>query len=199
MAEAFDGAENVSDAYGYYIDQFSWRETGGAVLPRWLEGAQLHRHLHRPRPGTNSMIQRYGEDGPSAAMQTLHQKTQPYVTVLGDGSRAQIRLRLLQMNSSSTNAGSMIFGIYENQIVKEDGIWRIHGMDLDYVALADYAGGWTADRSRRQQPLRAGARAARPVRPRRPLARRDLAPYPRIRPLGFHFANPSAAANRPRA
>jgi hypothetical protein len=118
------------------------------------------------------MIQRYGENGPSNAMQTLHQKTQPYVTVLGDGSRAQIRLRLLQMNSRPT-AGSMIFGVYENQVVKEDGIWRIHGMDLDYVALADYAAAGPRS-TRREQPLRAAGRAARPVRPRRPAARRDL-------------------------
>ena len=86
MAEAFDGAENVSNAYGYYIDQFAWRDTARAVRARRLEGAQLHRHLHRQRPGDNSMIQRYGEGGPNAAIQTLHQKTQPYVTVLGDGA-----------------------------------------------------------------------------------------------------------------
>lgn len=29
MAEAFDGAENVSNAYGYYIDQFAWANTVG--------------------------------------------------------------------------------------------------------------------------------------------------------------------------
>jgi len=190
MAEAFDGAENVSDAYGYYIDQFSWRETG-ALFARhgWKELSYIGTFIGRDRV-TNSMIQRYGENGPSNAMQTLHQKTQPYITVLGDGSRAQARLRLLQMNSSATSAGSMIFGVYENQVVKENGIWRIHGMDLDYVALADYAGGWTEidpDASSRFAP--APELLAR-FAPDAPLRGETFAPYPRIRPLGFHFANP---------
>jgi ketosteroid isomerase-like protein len=190
MAEAFDGAENVSDAYGYYIDQFSWRETGGLFSrDGWKELSYIGTFIGKDRV-TNSMIQRYGENGPSAAMQTLHQKTQPYVTVSGDGSRAQIRLRLLQMNSSATSAGSMIFGVYENQIVKEDGVWRIHGMDLDYVALADYAGGWiTIDPAASSRFAPAAELLAR-FAPDAPLRGETFAPYPRIRPLGFHFANP---------
>lgn len=190
MAEAFDGAENVSDAYGYYIDQFSWRETG-ALFARdgWKELSYIGTFIGQDRV-TNSMIQRYGENGASNAMQTLHQKVQPYITVLGDGSRAQARLRLLQMNSSATNAGSMIFGVYENQIVKEDGVWRIHGMDLDYVALADYAGGWTAIDPAASSRFAPAPELLERFAPDAPLRGETFAPYPRIRPLGFHFANP---------
>ncbi|HEU4704445.1 MAG TPA: nuclear transport factor 2 family protein, partial [Sphingomicrobium sp.] len=189
-AEAFDGAENVSDAYGYYIDQFSWRETG-ALFARdgWKELSYIGTFIGRDRV-TSSMIRRYGESGPSSAMQTLHQTTQPYVTVAGDGSRAQIRLRLLQMNSSASNAGSMIFGIYENQAVKEDGVWRIHGMDLDYVALADYAGGWTAVDPTASSRFAPAPEQLAGFAPDAPLRGETFAPYPRIRPLGFHFANP---------
>ena len=124
--QAFDGAGNVSNAYGYYIDQFAWRHTAALfATDGWKELSYIGTFIGRDRV-TNSMIQRYGENGASTAMQTLHQKVQPYITVLGDGTRAQARLRLLQMNSASTSAGSMIFGVYENQIVR-NGVWRIHG------------------------------------------------------------------------
>ena len=197
MAEAFDGAENVSDAYGYYIDQFSWRETG-ALFARdgWKELSYIGTFIGRDRV-TNSMIQRYGENGASSAMQTLHQKVQPYITVLGDGSRAQARLRLLQMNSASTGSGSMIFGIYEDQAIKQDGIWKIHGMDLDYTVLADYAAGWTAvdpAASRRFAPP--PEQAAR-FRIDAPLRGQVFAPYPRVAPMGFHFANPVSGREPP--
>ena len=97
---------------------------------------------------------------------------------------------MLQFNSSSSAPGSWIGGIYENQVVKEDGVWRIHGMDLDYTWLADYATGWTG--------IVPGA-SERFAPPAEQLARFDIdaplrgetfAPFPRIAPMGFHFANP---------
>ena len=190
LAEAFDGAENVSNAYGYYIDQFAWRETAALfAADGWKELSYIGTFVGRDRI-LQSLITRYGENGPSAANQTLHGKTQPYVTVAEDGEHAQVRTRLLQMNSTPTGPGSMIGGVYENQVVKEDGVWRIHGMDLDYVFLADYAAGWA-----RIDP----AASSRFAPPAEQLARFDIdaplrgvtfAPYPRVAPMGFHFANP---------
>src|SRR5690606_17315078 len=143
LAEAFDGAENVANAYGYYIDQFAWRETAALfAADGWKELSYIGTFVGREQV-LESLITRYGEGGARAEFQAIHQKTQPYVTVLEGGERAHIRTRLLQFNSSSTGPGSWIGGIYENQVVKEDGVWRIHGMDLDYVWLADYANGWT--------------------------------------------------------
>ena len=189
-AEAFDGAENVSNAYGYYIDQFAWRETAD-VFSRdgWKELSYIGTFIGKDRV-LGSLIQRYGEGGPNDAFQAIHQKTQPYVSVLDDGNRAFIRSRLFQFNSSSSGPGSWISGIYENQIVKEDGIWRIQGMDLDYVWLGDYATGWTGidpDASSRFGP---GDEVIAAFAPDAPLRGETFAPYPRIAPMGFHFANP---------
>jgi hypothetical protein len=84
----------------------------------------------------------------------------------------------------------MIFGIYEDQIAKENGVWRIHGMDLDYTVLADYANGWTgvdpAASSRFAPPPEQLAR----FRIDAPLRGVRFAPYPRVAPMGFHFVNP---------
>ena len=91
--EAFDGSENVSNAYGYYIDQFAWRDTG-ALFARdgWKELSYIGTFIGKDRV-MNSMIQRYGEGGPNDAFQAIHQKTQPYVTVFDGGQRAFVRTR----------------------------------------------------------------------------------------------------------
>ncbi len=190
-AEAFDGAENVSNAYGYYIDQFAWRNTA-ALFARdgWKELSYIGTFIGQDRV-LGSLIQRYGEGGPNDAFQAIHQKTQPYVTVLDDaGEHAFVRTRLFQFNSSAGGPGSWISGIYENQIVKEDGVWRIHGMDLDYIWLGDYATGWTGIDPAASSRFSPGADAIAAFAPDSPLRGETFAPYPAIRPLGFHFTNP---------
>lgn len=190
MAEAFDGAENVSDAYGYYIDQFAWANTA-ELFSRdgWKELSYIGTFIGKDRV-RQSMIQRYGEGGPSAVTQAIHQKTQPYVTVLDGGQRAFVRLRLMQFNSSSTGPASWIGGIYENQVVKEDGAWKIAGMDLDYTWLADYTTGWTGSDPAAASRFAPSPEQVEAFRPDAPLRGQVFAPYPKIAPMGFHFANP---------
>ncbi|AKH42141.1 ketosteroid isomerase-like protein [Altererythrobacter atlanticus] len=190
MAEAFDGAENVSNAYGYYIDQFAWRDTA-ALFSRdgWKELSYIGTFIGKDRV-LGSLIQRYGEGGPNDAFQAIHQKTQPFVTVFDEGQRAFVRTRLFQFNSSADGPGSWISGIYENQVIKEDGIWRIHGMDLDYVWLGDYEGGWTEIDPAASSRFGPSEETIADFGPDAPLRGETFAPYPRIAPMGFHFDNP---------
>jgi hypothetical protein len=190
MAEAFDAAENLTSAYGYYIDQFNWRgmaslfaEDGWREMPfigvlagrdKILEGASI----------------RYGRAAPRPEFQTLHMLTQPYVSVEPDGKRAQVRARLMQFNSASNGAGSFIAGVYEKQLVKENGVWRIAGMDLDYTWMADYRAGWTA-----ADPAAANALLPTPELLARyaidaPIRGDPGFPFPQVPPLPFHYNTP---------
>ncbi|OYX64283.1 MAG: hypothetical protein B7Y88_11380 [Sphingomonadales bacterium 32-64-17] len=190
-AEAFDGAANVSNAYGYYIDQFDWPATAALFAENgWKELSYIGTFVTREHV-LRSLTQRYGMGGPNDAFQAIHQKTQPYVTVLPDDpTRAFVRTRLFQFNSSSSGPGSWISGIYENQIVKEDGIWRIHGMDLDYVWLGDYATGWTGIEEGASERFAPSPEVLAAFAADAPLRGEVFAPYPAIRPMGFHFSNP---------
>lgn len=189
-AEAFDGAENVSNAYGYYIDQFDWPATAAVFAEDgWKELSYIGTFIGKDRV-LGSLIQRYGEGGPNDAFQAIHQKTQPYVTVFDDGSRAFVRTRLFQFNSADEGPGSWISGIYENQVIKEDGIWRIHGMDLDYVWLGDYETGWSGIDPEASSRFGPPPETIAEFGPDAPLRGETFAPYPRIAPMGFHFDNP---------
>ncbi|MCW2337278.1 hypothetical protein M2337_001511 [Sphingobium sp. B2D3A] len=189
-AAAFDGAENIADAYGYYIDEFRWDDTADLfATDGWKELSYIGTYVGRERV-RGSLFGRYGNAGRSAAFMAIHQKTQPYVTVSEDGMRANIRLRLFQFNSAAKGQGSWISGIYENQAVLENGVWRIHGMDLDYVWLADYAGGWAAIVPGASERYRPKPEDVAKNPPDGPLRGVTFAPYPAIAPMGFHFANP---------
>lgn len=194
VVQAYDGPENVSNAYGYYIDEFLWDQCADLFArDGWKELSYVGVYQGRDRIRA-SMTRRYNGAGrkPGGQM-TLHQKTQPVTHPAPDGRSAHIRERLLQMNSQVAGPGSYIGGIYENRAVIEDGVWKIAAMDLDYTWLGDYAGGWEhvkpADNSRFAPP----ESFIKAMPPDRPLRGVVFAPYPKVAPMGFHYRNPVSA------
>jgi ketosteroid isomerase-like protein len=190
IARAHDAAENIANAYGYYIDEFRWDETADLfAVDGWKELSYIGTYIGRERI-RESLVSRYGRNGRRAAFLAIHQKTQPYVTVAPDGQSARIRLKLFQFNSASDADASMIVGLYEEQAVIEDGVWKIHGMDLDYVVLAGYSGGWARVEPGASQRFAPSADDVAKFAPDGPLRGLAYAPYPEIGPIGFHFVNP---------
>ncbi len=198
---AQDGAENVSNAYGYYIDEFLWDNTADMFAVNGSkELAGIGNYIGRERV-RESMVARYGRNGRRAASMTLHQKTEPVVNVAPDGRSARIREKLLQLNSARDNDGSYIIGIYENNVVRERGVWKIARMDLDYTWTASYSTGWA--RVAPPVPRAAAAAAARPpavnngVPPDGPLRGAPAAPFPELATMAFHYKNPVSGRDPP--
>jgi hypothetical protein len=190
QAVARDGAENVSNAYGYYIDEFRWDDTADLFsTDGWKELSYIGTYIGQESVRA-SLFNRYGDRGRSQTSLTLHQTTQPYVTVSEDGQRAQIRERLFQMNTALENPGSYIGGTYENQAVLENGVWKIAGMDLDYIWLANYGPGWTGIVPGSSRVFAPSEELLARMAPDAPLRGNVFPPYPEITPMAFHFANP---------
>jgi hypothetical protein len=190
VATAYDGAENVCNAYGYYIDEFAWDETADIFAREgWKELSYVGTYVGRERIRA-SLKKRYGPGGRTGSGMTLHQKLQPVITVAPDGRSAKVRERLFQMNSAEKAAGSYIGGIYEDSCVLEDGVWKISGMDLDYTWLANYAGGWGQVKPAQNARFAPPESFLRELPPDRPLRGVVFAPYPGVAPMGFHYANP---------
>ena len=193
-AEAFDAAENLGNAYGAYINRFSWDEMAALFAPDgWRElpfigvvsGRQHIRDAARVR---------YGDAGPSSAFQAVHMLTQPYVTVSQDEAtgdwRAQMRTRLVQMNSSASGPGSWMAGVYEWQLERGPQGWAFAGMDLDYTWIGPYAGAWTAADPAMGEALRPNAEQLARYRVDAPQRGATGVPFPAIEALPFHYANP---------
>jgi hypothetical protein len=207
---AQDAAENVSNAYGYYIDEFQWDLTADLFAVNGSkELAGVGNYIGREHV-RQSMVGRYGRGGRRAASMTLHQKTQPVVSVAPDGQSARIRNKLLQLNSSRDGDGSYIVGIYENNLVRENGVWKISRMDLDYTWNANYSTGWARVPERRTAPATSAAGTSPAPRaaavpagtsglppPDGPLRGAPAAPYPDLAVMAFHYKNPVSGRDPP--
>lgn len=190
MAEQFDAAENLTAAYGYYVDQFAWNDLAVLFARKgWREMPFIGVVAGRDKILAGAQM-RYGRAAPPPEFQTLHMLTQPYVSVSDSPRRAQVRARLMQFNSSSTGGGSFIAGIYEDQLVQEARVWKIAGMDLDYTWMANYAGGWMAADPNAANAIRPSPELLARYQLDAPLRGDPGIPFPAISALPFHYKNP---------
>lgn len=143
---AFDGAENVSAAYSFFIDDF-----------RWADMAAVHAaegHKLSPFAGWNqtrerilgSVVATWGSPAPPTTKSSLalHWRPQPVIHVSHDARSVSYRARIMHVSAATTGAGIFRGAMYNDQMVLEDGIWRIWSLDIDefYWQSVNWAEGW---------------------------------------------------------
>src|SRR5688572_12632356 len=146
VSKAWDGAENMSTAYGDYLDDLDYGGLGKLFAVKghkevpfsgFYVGRQriIDRDATAPPPGSRPR-----------AMLPLHWRTQPVILVAEDGRSASIRSRLFQPGSSYTRAMGFGGGMYHDQVVLEDGIWKFWSVVIDehYFSSPTYEGGWSS-------------------------------------------------------
>jgi hypothetical protein len=107
-----------------------------------------------------------------------HQQFQPIVTVAPDGETAESRLQAFVM--AVAQWGDVT---YENDYVKEDGVWKIRSLFAPFNMYTDYSAGWAQNARPANRPDSFGPPP-------------DLPPstvtlnYPNFYVAPFHFANP---------
>ena len=141
-ALAYDGAENVANAYSYYLDEFRWDDAADLfAVNGWKELPYVGIYQGRERIRA-SMKMLYPTGGRPAGFFAIHQTMQPVIHVAPDGASAKIRLRVLQPRGRVGAEGSWVAGVYESEAVLENGVWKLSAMDLDYTWAAGYREGW---------------------------------------------------------
>ncbi|HWK41867.1 MAG TPA: nuclear transport factor 2 family protein [Croceibacterium sp.] len=214
-SHAYDGVENISAAYGYYLDDFHWDEMGGMFAKdgnKHSPFAGFYMGQDRIKGAANAM---YGPPPETRAGISYHWRFQPVIHVSYDGRSANLRARLFQprtqMRRPDGGAGGGMMspgfnsGMYPNdQAVLEDGIWRLWSLTIDehYMSTRNWREGWAG-----VAPTPPGGAAGQsPLVERYPpdilmteLGRRaehfrggtgvTLA-WPDILPMWFHYKNP---------
>jgi hypothetical protein len=130
---------NLQDAYGYYVDKAKWDEvtdlfTDDGTLEIGLRGVYVGKEHVR------AYLYRLGE----LKYGTLfnHSQLQPIVTVGPDGKTAKGRWRAyIQVGQLQTRA-QWGEAIYENDYVKEDGVWKIKKLHAYFTYYVPYTKGW---------------------------------------------------------
>jgi hypothetical protein len=154
VSSAFDGTENVSSAYGFYIDDFLWPEMAGIFAEKGNKQSPFAGYyLGRDRI-LGAVNATWGAPVPTRPGISYHWRTQPVILVAPDGRSANLRTRLFQPRTGKKPAepgdfygAAMYSGMYPNdQTVLEDGIWRLWSVTIDepYFTSAGWKGGWSA-------------------------------------------------------
>ncbi len=115
-AEAWDAAENLIGAYGYYLD-----ESPSDVASLFAQ------------PGRNIT---------SVRSNFVNQILQPVIDIAPDGKSAKVRARLLDLGGTSGGAGHWTAGTFEGQIISEQDRWRFQTARSSTRWSAPYPGGW---------------------------------------------------------
>ncbi len=180
----YDEIENLGSAYGYYLDKNLWNDLATLMAKDGsMEQAQrgIYKGGERVRGYLLNVFGRGGE-GPVEGRLGNHLQLQPVIHVAKDGNTASIRIRLWQQMSQGDRA-SMGAGVYENETVKEDGIWKFSVVHTYNTFTANYKGGWANSPGGRLP----GPSATYP--PDGPPTM-VFAMFPNVYLVPFHYSNP---------
>ena len=154
--EDANAIRRLHHAYGYYIDKCQYDEVVDLFAndseQRFLNG------IYRGKAGARRLycdwfrsLFTQGHNGPSYGFLLDHLMLQDVVDVAPDGRSARLRARCFMQGGVHESKQERIAGlpqmfweggIYENQYVKEDGVWKIRVLNYNMLWQADYEGGW---------------------------------------------------------
>ncbi len=153
-ALAYDGVENVSSAYGYYIDDFQWEQMSALFAENGNKHSPFAGYYFGRERITAAATSFWGAPPQTRPGISYHWRTQPVISISDDGRSATFRVRLFQPRTHKLPSRQGDFyaagfhsGMYPNdQAVLEDGQWRLWSLTIDepYFVSLDWAGGWAS-------------------------------------------------------
>ena len=136
--------ENLTRAYGYYVDKQVWPE----VVALFSSDARVEIAGRGVYKGTESIDRLFrlamggGRIGLADGALFNHMILQGVVNVAADGKIAKGRWRAFVQIGQHQKFGIWSEGTYENDYVKIDGVWRISGMHFFATYYTPYDQGW---------------------------------------------------------
>jgi hypothetical protein len=202
---AFDGVNNVSAAYGHFLDDEYTEGFLSVLATKGFKGGRTGYNVTRA-----SNLKARVKGAPTTIREGIsyHWLFQPVVLVSDDGRSATGRLRLFQPRTGKTigKAGDffgafVLASTYHDRYVLEDGIWRIWDLTVDgqYIRPVSFKDGiWAKSKDPAPRNPDAAPRASAPRRAPSPEnitaedlgVKPDTVQWPSIKPMWFSYTNP---------
>jgi hypothetical protein len=173
--------ENLQHIYGYYVDRKMWDDVADLFSEQGTMEPGL-RGVYVGRKSIRRALEQFGPQGLREGELNDHLQLQTLVSISPDGLTARARGSELIMSGQYGEAGEWGLGVFENEYVKQDGIWRIQSMHIYPIMRADYDKGWAK-----------GAKPAIGINKAYPPDRSPTATYelfPKFYIPKFHYDNP---------
>jgi hypothetical protein len=181
LLEDVEQIENISGIYGFYVDM-SMQDDIADLFNEEGVVEILGRGVFEGIDRVRQYMHNLGPVGPQENGLFNHMHLQPIVDVAPDGLSARVRSRLFVMFGRYPANAQYGSGIYENEFIKEDGVWKIdylHGYQTFYTLYED---GW----ARRASAMFSPYPQLPPDRPQSV----PYDPYPAAFVPPFHYPNP---------
>jgi hypothetical protein len=133
---------NLQRAYGFYVDKSQWEHVADLFArDAVLEINGRGRFIGHER--IREYMRHFGP--PKRGLLMNHLQLQPVIHVDADGDHAQARVRALMMVGQMGDHAMWGEAIYENEYVKEDGVWKIARLKAWQVFYTPYDKGWAEE------------------------------------------------------
>lgn len=133
--------ERLQHVYGYYLDKQQWDDLAAlSADDASIEIAQRGVYTGRQRVRDNLNL--YGEPGVHHGVLHNHIQMQAVVHIADDGKTAFARARALSMLGTYGRVGIWGGSIYENEYVKQHGLWKFKIDHLYTTMFTTYNEGW---------------------------------------------------------
>ncbi len=141
--EDINAIKRLQRAYGYYVDEGQWDDvadlfTADGRIELGLDGVYIGRDRVRQYLRTLGN----GKNGLQAGQLNEHFQLMPVVTLSADGTRARGTWRAVILGGQLGGPALWGEGPYENEYVKENGVWKLKSVHWFQTVLSPYEGGW---------------------------------------------------------
>jgi hypothetical protein len=177
----FEELENLAGVYGFYVDKNLHKDVADLFAEDSVVEI-LGRGVYIGQDRVREYMLNLSPVGVSPGRLFNHMHMQPVISIADDGLSATVRARLFVMYGIADTQAQWGSGIYENQFVKEDGVWKfkyLHGYQTFYTLYED---GW----AKRASAIFAPYDRLPPDRPQSV----PYDPYPAAFVPPFHYVNP---------
>ncbi len=141
--EDINAIESLQHAYGYYADRGLWGEAANlfaadGTIEIGLDGVYVGRERVRQYLRTLSGGREALADGELGE----HLQVMPVITLAPDGLTAKARWRAIVLEGELGGEAFWGEGPYENEYIKDDGVWKIKALHWYQALFVPYEGGW---------------------------------------------------------
>jgi hypothetical protein len=179
--------ERMNSIYGYYLAHLQWDDLTGIFSPTGTIEIAM-RGVYAGSASVRRNLNLYGQATDSQfGLQHNHMQFQPVIDLAPDGQSAKMRSRALSIMGQWERYSQWMGGVYENEYVKENGVWKIKHDQVFNTYFVPYTVGWKDVMPRPPPGISKDNPPDSP--PTHPF---EMYPAPFLPP--FHYANPVTGA-----